>query len=123
METIYYNLDARRVSVRNMASGETSPQCRSYTVLRRVEEKHAGAGKKVLDLEEYRRKRSVESEEAGTQEDYSFAPAAVPCSASAESETSAYRRARWAGFALDLFATLAILVMAGVVIYGFLPIL
>lgn len=123
METIYYNLDARRVSVRNMASGETSPQYRSYAVLRKVEEKRNGAGKKVLDLEEYRRKLAMEREEVGDREDYSFAPAAVPCSASSQRETSARRRARRAGFALDLFATLAILVMAGVVIYGFLPIL
>lgn len=123
METIYYNLDARRVSVCNMASGETSPQCRSYAVLRKVEEKRAGAGGKVLDLETYRRKLSAESGEEESKEEPSFMPAAALCPAFTEAETPARRRARRAGFALDLFATLAILIMAVVVVIGFLPLL
>lgn len=115
METIYYNLDARRVSTCDMASGETSPQCRSYAILRRVEEKRAGAGSKVLDLEEYRRRLS--GTELGAEALWEEAPS------SARDDTPERRHSRRTGLALDFFATLAILAMAVVVVVCFLPFL
>lgn len=124
METVYYNLDARRVSTCDMASGETAPQCRSYAVLRKVEQKRADQGGKVLDLAAYRRKltEEQEAEEAWDEEERWEATASVfpamPAAAQAAS-----RCTRHAGFALDFFATLAILVMAAVVVIGFLPFL
>lgn len=118
METIYYNLDARRVSTCDMASGETSPQCRSYAILRRVEEKRAGAGAKVLDLEEYRRRLS------GTEPDAEELWEEVPSAAApAGDDTPERRRSRRTGLTLDFFATLAILAMAVVVVVCFLPLL
>ena len=35
METTYYNLDAKRLTVYDMASGESVPRPRSYTCIRR----------------------------------------------------------------------------------------
>jgi hypothetical protein len=118
METIYYNLDARRVSTCDMASGETSPQCRNYAILRSVEAKRAGVGGKVLDLEAYRRRPSGTEPDAGNL--WEEAPSAA---APAGDDPPERRSARRTGLALDLFATLAILVMAVVVVVCFLPFL
>ena len=115
METVYYHLDARRVSTCDMASGETSPQCRSYAVLRKVEEKRAGQPGKVLDMAAYRRKlaESTEEERYEAVIPAPVAPAAVHRS----------RRVRIFGLTLDAFATVALLVMVSVVVTAFLPFL
>ncbi len=115
METIYYHLDARRVSVQGMASGEAVPHCRSYAVLRKTEEKCSAAPGKVLDLEAYRRRLSL-AEEAEVELTISE-PAPKP-----HGERT-HRFHRRAFLALDCFATLAILVMTVVVVMGFLPLL
>lgn len=121
METVYYNLDARRVSTCDMASGEASPQCRSYAVLRKVEEKRAGASGKVLDMEAYRRKLAESTEEESWDEEERY-EAIVPAPA-APAATQRVRRIRVFGLTLDAFATVAILVMATVVVTAFLPFL
>lgn len=119
METVYYHLDARRVSTCDMASGETSPQCRSYTVLRKVEEKRAREPGKVLNMEAYRRKLEDELQEAvggGIPDAPSIAP-------TVSAATQRSRRVRIFGLTLDAFATVAVLVMATVVVTAFLPFL
>lgn len=120
METVYYNLDARRVSTHEMASGETAPQCRSYAVLRKVEEKRGGEMGKVLDLEAYRRKQTQAAEEAWNEEERYEA---VPPAPAAQIAAPRTRRARVFGLTLDALATAAIVVMATVVVTAFLPFL
>ncbi len=115
METVYYNLDARRVSVRDMASGETSPQCRSYAVLRKAEKKRECPRGEVLDLEAYRHARAGAQPEGARREE---APA-LPAGECAPVRSRPGRAAQ----ALDLLATLAVLVMAAVVVSCFLPFL
>lgn len=126
METVYYHLDARRVSTCDMASGETSPQRRSYAVLRKVEEKRSGQPGKVLDMDAYRRRLEVAEKRRAEvvapydeEERYeSVIPATIAPAASHRS-----RRVRVFGLTLDAFATVAILVMATVVVTAFLPFL
>lgn len=120
METVYYNLDARRVSVQDMASGETAPRCRSYAVLRKVEEKKAGQMGKVLDLEAYRRKQAQAAEEEWDEEERYEAVLPAPAAQTSAPRT---RRVRVFGLTLDAFATVAIVVMATVVVTAFLPFL
>lgn len=126
METVYYNLDARRVSTCDMASGETSPQCRSYAVLRKVEEKRAGQPGKVLDMEAYRRKAELEdlrrAELVAPYDGEERYEALIPAPA-APAAAHRNRRVRIFGLTLDAFATVAILVMATVVVTAFLPFL
>ena len=112
METIYYNLDAKRLTVYNMASGESVPQPRSYTCIRRSSSR-AKPGQ-VLDMDAYRRKLAGEegglSGEAGQQEQ-------------AAAQPRAQRRPRRAALAMDFCATAAVVVMAVVVISQFIHIL
>ncbi len=112
METIYYTLDARRISRFDMASGEAAPTYRQYAVLRRKEEPRAGEDGKVLDFAAYRRALTAPQEE-----DYAEsqpAPKAMP---------PARRESTRTGLVLDVLATVGILTMAAAVILAFVPFL
>lgn len=122
METVYYNLDARRVSTCDMASGETSPQCRSYAVLRKVEKKRAGQPGKVLDMDAYRRKLSDSAQRDEVWDEDERCQAVIPAPI-APAPSQRTRRVHVFGLTLDAFATVALLVMATVVVTAFLPFL
>ena len=113
METTYYNLDAKRLTVYDMASGESVPRPRSYTCIRRRSSR-AKPGQ-VLDMEAYRRKLAGEEgglsgETAGELEQ-------------AAAQPRAQRRLRRSALVMDFCATAAVVVMAVVVISQFIHIL
>ena len=111
METIYYNLDARKLTVYGMASGGSAP--RPCLCLDR-RERPSGTEGVVLDMEAYRRRRA--GEEAPSEASQPEAPACAE-------ERPARRANRRTGLLLDLCASLAIVVMAAVVVACFLPFL
>lgn len=114
METTYYSLDARRMTVYDMASGETAP--RRYTCLRPSAPPSAETGEgKVLDVASYRRALSTAGEDG-------LPPEEPPA---AEEREPAHRSVRRRLFpaALEVCATLALIVMACVVVLQFLPLL
>lgn len=112
METIYYTLDARRVSRFDMASGEAAPICRQYAVLRPRDEPHEGAEGKILDFAAYRRALTAPEEE-----EYDQLHPAPKAALSAKPESTR------TGLVLDILATVGILTMAAVVILAFVPFL
>lgn len=113
METIYYRLDARRLTVYHMASGEAAPPPRS--LLRLCPEGRAPRGPgKVLDFEACRRAMSAQGGQAPAPS--VSGPALSPAPAPAEETTPRSRRLR---LALDAAASLAVVVMAAVVISQF----
>ena len=120
METIYYNLDARRFSTRGMASGETSPRCRSYAVLRKVEQTHLTGPGRVLDMAAYRRKLEGTVSHQGGDEGAGGGAAEARSAAPCPPVRSGSRRL---ALGLDLCATLAVLIMAAVVVNSFVGLL
>lgn len=109
METVYYTLNARRVSCCGMASGEAVPR-RSYAVLRRAQTPQAGEYGKVVDFTAYRQAIDIREEEA---------PAEIP----EGPESACTGRVSRAFLALELMATMAVIAMAAAVILAFLPLL
>lgn len=110
METIYYNLDAKRLTVYDMASGESAPQPRSYTCIRKSEPQTRPG--QVLDLDAYRRKLAGETAESSAD-----ASVEVP-----QPRAGAEKRTRRFALSLDLCATVAVVVMAVVVVSQFVHI-
>lgn len=118
METIYYNLDARRLTVYGMASGEAAPAPRDMLFLRARPQAPQQEGR-VLDFDACR--RALTGEEApfaapdavmeGAQEDHSAG------------KGNRARRPRRLHLALDAAASLAVMVMAAVVVSQFLGLL
>ena len=96
METIYYNLDARRLTVYDMASGEAAPAPRDMLFLRTQPRAPQREGKVLEDI---------------TEE----LPEEVPAV-----EQPRERRPRRFHLALDAAASLAVVVMAAVVVSQFL---
>lgn len=122
METIYYNLDARRLTVYDMASGEAAPAPRDMLFLRtqpRVSQREG----KVLDFDACRRALTGEEtpfdlpEDAGEEvrEDNSGEDRTVSAV-----EQPRERRPQRFHLALDAAASLAVVVMAAVVVSQFL---
>ena len=115
METIYYNLDARRMTVYDMASGEAAPAPRDMLFLRTQPRTPQREGK-VLDFDACRRALTGEEtpfdlpEDAGEE-----TPEEVPAV-----EQPRQRRPRRFHLALDAAASLAVVVMAAVVVSQFL---
>lgn len=108
METIYYHLDAKQLTMYDLASGEGAPQPHSYTWIHR--EAPVCKDGKVLDFDAYRRKLAGED-------------AAAEGGSSAEPRQEApVRAAGRSGLSLvlDLCASLAIVVMAAVVVSQFI---
>ncbi|MEG1879647.1 MAG: hypothetical protein RR211_08425 [Pseudoflavonifractor sp.] len=103
METIYYHLDARELSVCDQASGQAAPVARRYTCLQKRTGSASIPGGAVLNFADYC--------PAAAQEE--ALPPAAPRPATH----------RVAALLPDLCATLAIVVMAIVVIARFLPLL
>ena len=125
METIYYNLDARRLTVYDMASGEAAPAPRDMLFLRtqpRVPQREG----KVLDFDACRRALTGEEtpfdlpEDAGEEvrEDNSGEDRTAPAGGKPRA-----RRPRRLQPALDAAASLAVVVMAAVVVSQFLGLL
>lgn len=122
METIYYNLDARRLTVYDMASGEAAPAPRDMLFLR-TRPAAPRRERKVLDFDACRRALAGEGtpsdlpEEAmdGTGLDNSGESRAVPAG-----EGPRQRRPQPFHLALDAAASLAVIVMAAVVVSQFL---
>lgn len=115
METIYYRLDARRLTVYHMASGEAAPPPRS--LLRLCPEGRAPRGPgKVLDFEACRRAMSAQGGQAPAPSVSDPALSPAPAPAPAEETPPRSRRLR---LALDAAASLAVVVMAAVVISQF----
>ena len=120
METIYYRLDARRLTVYHMASGEAAPAPRDMLYLRPQPKAPRPEGK-VLDFDACRRALAGEPEEApvpaaGARED----PSHVGAEGAPDGDESRARRPRWFHLALDAAASLAVVVMAAVVVSQFL---
>lgn len=112
METIYYTLDARRVTCCGMASGEALPR-RSYAVLRREVAPRTGERGKVVDFTAYRQ-AMVAHEDANIMDVHKAPEAAKPMPAGKGSRTV---------LLLELIATAAVIAMAAAVIFAFLPLL
>ena len=114
METVYYTLDAQRVSCRGMASGEALPRYVIRPKLR-AEEPFPGNMGQVLDFAACRRALEGREELCAEQ------------AAPADEETQAHplppRMWGRTGLILDLLATGAVLAMAAAVILAFLPLL
>ena len=110
METIYYNLDARRLTEYDMASGEGAARARQRLYLRRQTQAPAGGGV-VLNLADYRRS-------AGAAEEVSPAEEVLP---QARAEHAKPPRGRRAALALEFCASAAVVIMAVVVVACFLP--
>lgn len=122
METIYYNLDARRLTVYDMASGEAAPAPRDMLFLRtqpRVPQREG----KVLDFDACRRALTGEETPFDLPED---AAEEVREDNPGEDRTVSaveqprQRRPRRFHLALDAAASLAVVVMAAVVVSQFL---
>lgn len=111
METTYYHLDARRLTVYGMASGGAAPQPRPCLCLGRRERQPAPAGV-VLNMADYRRSAAAALPERAPEAPVRPSPHRAP-----------RRNARRAGLALEVCASLAIVVMAVVVVACFLPLL
>lgn len=113
METIYYNLDARRLTVYEMASGEAAPAPRDMLFLRTQPRTPQREGK-VLDFDACRRALTGEEtpfdlpEDAvdGTGLDDSAENRAVHAG-----EERCARRRRQLAWALDAAASLAVVIM------------
>lgn len=121
METIYYRLDARRLTVYHMASGEAAPAPRDMLFLRTQPTAPRPEGK-VLDFDACRRALAGEVEEEalpGSAGDGDISPAGQEA-APASSRARGARRLR---LALDVAASLAVVVMAAVVVSQFLRLL
>ena len=126
METIYYNLDARRLTVYGMASGEAAPAPRDMLFLRARPQTPQQEGR-VLDF--YACRRALTGEEApfaapdavmeGAQEDHST----VEDRSASSGKGNRARRPRRLHLALDAAASLAVMVMAAVVVSQFLGLL
>jgi hypothetical protein len=108
MDTIYYMLDARRVS-RTIASGEAALSCGHYAILPRKIAPRAGEMEKVLDFAAYRRALPTSEEEM-------LPPAHQAHPASPEKTAGV-------GLTMEVLATAGILVMTAAVILAFLPLL
>lgn len=107
METTYYSLDTRRVTVCDMASGESA---RSYTCINPAVRAEQGPGV-ILDLDAYRRRLAGEPDGEAQATD-----PAVP----ADGRAAPRRRARrGAAVVLELSASLSLIAMAWVVVFQF----
>lgn len=128
METIFYSLDATRLTSYDLVSGETAPQVRYCPVPRSASHIHAGGPAKVLDMEEYRR-RLAEGQAGERREededwpDEYYEPVRYKAVLPAPAQSVRRRKVRKLALGLDFCATLAILVMVVVVVRGFLPLL
>ena len=120
METIYYRLDARRLTVYHMASGEAAPAPRDMLYLRPQPKAPRPEGK-VLDFDACRRALAGEPEEepvpAGEARE-GLSPAGERSAPDGEAPRA--RRPRRLRLALDAAASLAVVVMAAVVVSQFL---
>ena len=120
METIYYRLDARRLTVYHMASGEAAPAPRDMLFLRSRPKAPRPEGK-VLDFDACRRALAGEPEEEA-QPDAGSAGECAPAGDKSASDGGAprVRRPHRLRLALDAAASLAVVVMAAAVVGQFL---
>lgn len=126
METIFYSLDATRLTSCDLASGETAPRVRYRPVSRSASRVRAGGPAKVLDLEEYRRRLAEEEAGARGDEDWPdeyYAPVRYEAVLPPPARSVRRRKARTLALGLDFCATLAILILVAVVVRSFLPLL
>lgn len=121
METIYYNLDARRLTVYDMASGEAAPAPRNMLFLRARPQDARREGK-VLDFDACRRALAGEERPSALPADAGGDNSGEDRTAPAGGKPRA-RRPRRLQPALDAAASLAVVVMAAVVVSQFLGLL
>ena len=125
METIYYNLDARRLTVYDMASGEAAPAPGAMLFLRARPQAARRAGK-VLDFGACRRALTGEEPPSALPEDAPKGESGDGAGEHRAAPAGGKSRVRSPGrfqLALDAAASLAVVVMAAVVVSQFLRLL